>query len=74
MTAPSVPRKDAGVNTFQDEYGERMKGWTGETIPPGIEEAIRSARRKYEAGEPLGFTVEAMLQEAQMKVQAKMEE
>lgn len=50
-------------------YGEDMNWWTGEKIPPGIEEAIRSARRKYEAGQPLGFSVEEKL--AQIRARRK---
>lgn len=38
--------------------------WTGEGIPPGIEEAIRSAKGKHQRGEPLGFAVEEMLAQA----------
>ncbi len=49
-------------------YTEHMNWWMGTTIPAGIEEALRSARRKYEAGEPLGFTVEPLLQEAQQRL------
>ncbi len=41
-----------------------LNWWTGEGIPPGVEEAIRSARGKHERHEPLGFAVERMLEEA----------
>lgn len=41
-----------------------LNWWTGEGIPPGIEDAIRSARRKHERHEPLAFAVERMLEEA----------
>ena len=41
-----------------------LNWWTGEGIPPGIEEAMRSARRKHEQGDPLGFAVETMLEQA----------
>jgi hypothetical protein len=38
--------------------------WTGEGIPVGIEEALRSAKEKHARGEPLGFAVEEMLAQA----------
>jgi hypothetical protein len=52
-------------------YSEDMNWWTGKNLPPGIEEALRSAKRKYEAGEPLGFTVETILRDAQERLKAK---
>lgn len=52
-------------------YSEKMNWWTGENVPPGIEAAIASARRKNEAGEPLGFAVEEMLRAAQAKIKAR---
>ena len=36
-------------------YSENMNWWTGEQLPSGAEDALRSARRKFRAGEPLGF-------------------
>ncbi len=50
-------------------YGEAMNWWTGEKIPPGIEQAILSAKRKYAAGESLGFSVEEKL--AQIRARRK---
>jgi len=38
-------------------YSERMDWWKG-NVPPGAEEAIRSARSKIEAGKPLGFSLD----------------
>jgi len=38
-------------------YSENMNWWTGERVPPMLEEAVRSGRRKAAAGEPLGFEV-----------------
>ena len=38
-------------------YSENMNWWTGERVPTMLEEAVRSARRKVAAGEPLGFDV-----------------
>ena len=54
-------------------YSEYMNWWTGKGLPPGIDEALRSAKRKYEAGEPLGFAVEPLLQEAQRRLKTKGE-
>lgn len=36
-------------------YSERMNWWTDTDVPPGAEEALRSARDKVAAGQPLGF-------------------
>ncbi|NCO39651.1 MAG: hypothetical protein AUJ96_29450 [Armatimonadetes bacterium CG2_30_66_41] len=36
-------------------YSERMNWWTSKDVPPGCEEAIRSARKKLAAGAGLGF-------------------
>ena len=38
-------------------YSERMNWWTHTTVPAGAEDAIRSARAKIAAGEPLGFDI-----------------
>ena len=43
-------------------YSEDMSWWTGKNLPTGIEDALRSARRKNMLNQPLGFTVEALLQ------------
>jgi len=46
-------------------YTERpLDWWTGEGIPAGIEEAVRSAKAKHTRGELLGFAVEEMLAQA----------
>jgi hypothetical protein len=37
-------------------YSERMNWWTGD-LPPGVEDALRSAKAKFESGENLGFDV-----------------
>lgn len=44
-------------------YSERMNWWKNET-PPGLEEAIVSARAKISNGAPLGFDIEPLLKEA----------
>lgn len=54
-------------------WNESMNWWTGEGIPPGMEAAIISAKRKYHAGEPLGFAVETMLQDAQARARQECE-
>jgi hypothetical protein len=40
-----------------------MNWWKNET-PPGLEEAIVSARAKISNGAPLGFDIEPLLKEA----------
>ena len=52
-------------------YSEELDWWKGQNIPPGFEEAIRSAKRKQQNGEPLGFAVETMLETAQNKIKAQ---
>ena len=58
--------------TTSDEYvwcySERMNWWlppekAGEhgALPPGVEEALVSARQKYEAGKPLGYDIAEMI-------------
>jgi len=42
-------------------YSEKMNWWTGEDLPPGAEDALRSARRKFAAGESLGFELTSIL-------------
>ena len=42
-------------------YSEKMNWWTGERLPPGAEEALRSARRKIAADERLGFELTSIL-------------
>ena len=42
-------------------YSEKMNWWTGERLPSGAEEALRSARRKIAADESLGFELTSIL-------------
>jgi hypothetical protein len=42
-------------------YSEKMNWWTGEQLPPGADDALRSAKRKFAAGESLGFDVATIL-------------
>jgi hypothetical protein len=44
-------------------YSERMNWWKDQT-PPGLEQAILTARQKIAEGKPLGFDIEPLLQEA----------
>ncbi|MCU0917227.1 MAG: hypothetical protein MUC88_22080 [Planctomycetes bacterium] len=64
--------------TTSDEYvwcySERMNWWLppekagpDRILPPGVEEALVSARRKYEAGQPLGYDITAMIEAAHQK-------
>jgi hypothetical protein len=41
-------------------YSEKMNWWTGDHLPPGAEDALRSAKRKFGADESLGFDVDAI--------------
>ncbi len=43
-------------------YSERMNWWTNENIPPGLEEAVRSARAKVQNHQPLGLDIEPILE------------
>ena len=52
-------------------YSEKMNWWTGEGIPPGLPEAITSARQKIAEGRPLGFDITSAIQAAQTRAQAK---
>ena len=45
-------------------YTETSNWWTGEKLPEGFAEALIRAKKKNMNGEPLGFTVEDMLQNA----------
>jgi hypothetical protein len=64
--------------TTSDEYiwcySERMNWWppqekAGEDrkLPAGVEEALVSARGKYERGEPLGYDIKDMIEAARQK-------
>lgn len=52
--------------TTSDEYvwlySERMNWWKNESIPPGLEEAVRSAREKVRNHQPLGIDIEPILE------------
>lgn len=63
--------------TTSDEYvwmwDEEMDWWRNTSVPPGMEDAIASAKRKVHAGEPLGFDVEGMLLDAQHRAKEECE-
>ncbi|MBC7287066.1 MAG: hypothetical protein H5T86_03285 [Armatimonadetes bacterium] len=54
-------------------YSERMNWWKNQDVPPGCEEAIRSARRKVENGEPLGFDLEPIIEKARERQRAELQ-
>jgi hypothetical protein len=64
--------------TTSDEYvwcySERMNWWLppekagpDRALPPGVEEALLSARQKYEAGKPLGYNITEMIKAGHQK-------
>ncbi len=61
-------------------YSEKLDWWGTQArapwhkfVPQGAEEAVRSARHKLEQGQPLGFSVGEMLDEAQKRKRAETE-
>jgi hypothetical protein len=54
-------------------YSEQMNWWENRNIPPGLPEAIASARRKIAAHQPLGFDVSDDLKAAQKRLAAELE-
>jgi len=44
-------------------YSERMNWWKRQT-PPGLEDALVSARQKIDQAQPLGFEIDALIAEA----------
>ncbi|HUS74084.1 MAG TPA: hypothetical protein VMY06_13575 [Sedimentisphaerales bacterium] len=64
--------------TTSDEYiwcySERMNWWLppekvkkDRILPPGVEEALISARQKYQQGKPLGYDIKDMIEAARQK-------
>ena len=64
--------------TTSDEYvwrySERMNWWLppeklkkDRILPAGVEEALISARQKYEQGKPLGYDIKDMVEAARQK-------
>ena len=52
------------------EWLERMDWWQNE-LEPGYEEAVRSARRKVDAGEPLGFEMAPIFEAMKQRARAR---
>lgn len=56
-----------------DWWGTQEKAAWHKFVPQDAEEAIRSARRKLERSEPLGFSIREMLDDAQKRMKAETE-
>jgi hypothetical protein len=54
-------------------YSEQMNWWTNRDIPPGLPEAIRSARRKIAERAPLGYDMSEELKDAEERLRAELE-
>ena len=54
-------------------YSERMSWWENRDLPPGLVEAIQSARGKIAQHEPLGFDVSDELKAAAKRLTAELE-
>jgi len=52
-------------------YSERMNWWTNTDVPPGCDEAIRSAREKVRDGRPLGFDIADLIAAAKERERAE---
>jgi hypothetical protein len=53
-------------------YSEDQNWWTGEGVPPGYEAALRSARQKYETGQPLVSQIAEVLATARVRIKARV--
>ena len=53
-------------------YSERMNWWKDQNVPPGCEEAIRSAREKLAEGRALGIDLEPIIERANEKQRAEI--
>jgi len=61
-------------------YSERMNWWLppekvekDRVLPAGVEEALISARQKYEQGKPLGYDIKDTIEAARLKRKSKKE-
>ncbi len=54
-------------------YSEKMNWWTDTDIPPGLPEAVRSAREKLDAGQPMTIDADAIWQKARERRQAEIQ-
>ena len=48
-------------------YSEKMDWWLDRNLPPGLEEAVISAREAIAAGRPLGFDLEEIMEQARVR-------
>ncbi len=55
------------VDRYVWVYSQHMNWWTGEHVPAGAEEALRSAKRKFAAGDDLGFDMAAAVGRAEAR-------
>jgi hypothetical protein len=53
-------------------YSEQMDWWKNDRLPPGLREAVESARRKLANREPLGFEMADLLKAAREKQEAEL--
>jgi len=53
-------------------YSEQMNWWTNDRLPPGLREAVESAKRKLANREPLGFEMADILEAAKEKQEAEL--
>ncbi|NOZ21075.1 MAG: hypothetical protein GXP25_08290 [Planctomycetes bacterium] len=54
-------------------YSERMHWFKNQNIPPGAEAAIRSARKKLGAGEPLGIDILPLVEAGEKRRKAEIQ-
>ena len=54
-------------------YSEKMNWWTNKDIPPGLPEAVVSAKEKLTKREPLGFDMEEIIQRAEQRRQEELQ-
>ena len=53
-------------------YSEKMNWWTNQNIPPGLEQAVVSARDKALKGKPLGFNLAGIMARARTRASAEL--
>lgn len=54
-------------------YSEKMNWWTNTDIPPGLPEAVVSAKQKLANREPLGFDVDEIIEQAEQRRQEELQ-
>jgi len=54
-------------------YSEKMNWWKNENIPPGLPEAVISAKQKLANREPLGFDVDEIIESAEQRRREEIE-